>query len=92
MGKQKKKRPYRRRRYEGALLDVAAVAAEKGGSEKAWRAKIARGEVPYVRLGGRILMRRAALEEYIAALEVVSVADAVKATVRRAERDGGASA
>jgi excisionase family DNA binding protein len=84
----RKRKETKRRRYTGELLDVAAVSTEKGGSEKAWYAKIARGEVPYIKMGGRVLIRRSSLEEYLAALEVVSVADAVAATARRAERDG----
>lgn len=65
----KTKRPYQRRRYEGELLDMAALAAGYGSSEKSWRARVARKQIPHLRLGGRVLVRRSALEAYLAALE-----------------------
>ena len=86
--KERTKRKFQRRRYDGELVDVAASAAILGGTEKAIRARIARGQIPFLRLGGRILMRRSALVEYLRALEVVSVAQAVEA-IRRSSADGG---
>jgi excisionase family DNA binding protein len=72
MTPKKKSRPYQRRRYEGELLDIAALAAGYGSSEKSWRARIARKQIPHLRLGGRVLVRRAALDAYLAALEVAA--------------------
>jgi excisionase family DNA binding protein len=64
------------------LLDVAAVATVIGTTEKTIRARIARRQLPYLRLGGRIVIRRAALLQYLQSLEVVSVIDAVEASQR----------
>lgn len=62
----------RRRRLRGRLLDVAAVADELGASEKAIRARIARGDIPARRLGrGRVIVLREELDAWLASLPPV---------------------
>ena len=65
------------RRFDGALLDVQAAAELLGCSPKTLRARVARRLVPFRRLGGRVLFKRAELLEFIDALDGVSVNDAL---------------
>ena len=63
--------PAARRRYDGGeLLDVAGTAALLGTTERAVRARIARRQLPHLRLGGRVVVRRAALLAFLESLEV----------------------
>jgi hypothetical protein len=77
-----------RRRLNGAVKDVAGVAAYLGESEKAVRAQIARGLIPHRRLGGRIVVLADELNDYLLRLPGVS-ADEALANV--ASRGGGVS-
>ena len=43
------------RRFDGELRDIATQAQRLGVTEKALRAQVARGLIPYRRLGGRIV-------------------------------------
>ena len=69
-----------RRRIDGKLILGIQEAGELLGlTEKATRARIERGEIPARRLGGRIVVLRAELEAYVAALpRVVSVGQETK--------------
>ena len=72
-----------RRRLAGALLDIPALAAKLGESEKAARAQIARGMIPYRRLGGRIVVLADELDRYLQALPGVTVEQALEASHAR---------
>ncbi len=63
---------------QGALLDVPAAAEFLGVSEKALRARIARGQVPFKRWGGRLVFRRQELSEYLEMLPGVSLEEALE--------------
>jgi hypothetical protein len=72
-----------RRRLDGAVKDVAGVAAFLGESEKAVRSQIARGLLPHRRLGGRIVVLTDELTEYLRRLPGVTVDQAVANVVTR---------
>ena len=65
------------------LLDIQATARIYGGTPAAWRARIARKQIPYRRLGGRILIVRRELDQLIADLPGVHLAE-----IRRSAKDG----
>ena len=79
------KRP---RRLNGAVKDVASVAAFLGESEKTARAQIARGLIPYRQLGGRIVVIHEELVEYLRQLPGVTTAEALKNAATRAGAEG----
>lgn len=64
------------RPFNGALLDVAAVAVLLGCSEKTVRARVSRHLLPFRRLGSRIVFRRDELQQFLDALPGVSVEEA----------------
>jgi hypothetical protein len=67
-----------RRRLDGEVLDVAAGAELIGETEKATRSQIARGLLPYRRLGGRVVLLRSELLEYLRRLPGVTLAQALE--------------
>lgn len=62
----------RRRTYDGAIMDVATLAAFFGSTPKAVRAGVARGLLPHRRLGGRVVFIRTEIEQFIHDLPGVS--------------------
>jgi len=64
------------RPFTGALLDVAAVAALLGCSEKTVSARVSRHLLPFRRLGSRIVFRRDELEHFLDALPGVTLDEA----------------
>jgi len=60
------------RRINGQLLDVGGIAAYVGLTDKATRGRIARGEIPARRLGGRIVALRSELDQWLAKLPPVA--------------------
>ena len=64
------------RRFNGALLDVAAAAVFLGCSEKTVRVKVSQHRLPFRRLGSRIVFRRTELEAFLDDLPGVSVDEA----------------
>jgi hypothetical protein len=75
-----------RRRLNGAVLDVPAMADRLGDTEKGIRAKIARGLLPYRRLGGRIAFLSDEVDAFLHQLPGVSVAEALANIAARGER------
>lgn len=68
-----------RRSINGSLfMGIAELAAERGGTEKSIRAKVARGQLPYFKDGGRIKFLRADIERFYAAKRVLSVEQALE--------------
>jgi hypothetical protein len=65
------------RRIDGAMLDVHGAARLTGDTEKAVRAKIARGLLPYRRLGGRVVFLRSELLAFLEALPGVRLEEAL---------------
>jgi excisionase family DNA binding protein len=65
------------------LLDVPAVAVLLGCTARAVRAYIARNDLPFQRLGSRIVFRREKLEQWLDALPGVSVDEATENIARR---------
>jgi hypothetical protein len=54
-----------KRRINGEILDVSAAAQQWfGGSEDLVRSRVARGQIPYRKFGGRIIFLRHELEEF----------------------------
>ena len=64
------------RRIAGEALDVRSTAALLGGSEYQTRGLIARGLIPYRRLGGRIIVLRGELETFLAGLPGITAEEA----------------
>lgn len=76
------------RRLNGAVLDVAAAAELLGATEKAVRARAARGLLPWRRWGGRILFLREEMLGFVVALPGVTLQQALENIRARAvERD-----
>lgn len=71
------------RRLNGFAMDVAATASFLGDTEKGTRAKIARGLLPYHRLGSRVICLRDELEAYLRQLPGITAAEAIKNIARR---------
>ena len=77
------------RRLNGELRDVATQAQALGISEKALRAKVARGTIPYRRDGGRIVFLAEEVSAFLHALPGVSVEEALQnVAARRGEEVG----
>ena len=66
-----------RRRINGFVLDIATAAQFAGWTEKAMRARVERGRVPFKRDGRRILFIRDELEDFLRGLEGVDVKEAL---------------
>lgn len=60
-------------------ISVAEAAPALGLTEKALRQRIARGQIPYRKLGKRILIPAEELEQFLAALPGRSAREAVTA-------------
>ena len=73
------------RRIAGKVLDVATQAQYLGETEKQLRAQIARGIIPYRKLGGRIIFIADEVTEFLRQLPGV---DAQQALAIIAERNG----
>jgi excisionase family DNA binding protein len=70
---------YPQRKEATMLLDLPSAAADLGGiGISTLRRMIARGDLPIVRLGRRVLIRREALEELIA--EQAKLSDGTEGT------------
>jgi excisionase family DNA binding protein len=65
----------KRRAISGLLLGVSEAAALLGNSERSLRALVARGLVPFRRLGSRVVFRRVELEKFFETLDGVTLAD-----------------
>jgi hypothetical protein len=88
MARKKPKEPRKRSRaIQGAIYDVAGLATRDGDSQKAIRGRVARGTIPYRRLGGRIIFLADELDAFYKALPGVSATEAV---ANLAQRDGRA--
>jgi excisionase family DNA binding protein len=67
---------------EPKYLDIDSAAAHLGMTSRAVRARVGRGQLPFRRLGGRIIIPRDELERYIRALDGVSASEAAEALAR----------
>ena len=76
------------RRINGFVLDIATGAQFAGWTEKAMRARVGRGRVPYRRDGGRIIFLRDELETFLRRLPGVGVDEALKNERARRTGDG----
>ncbi len=74
--KKQKNQAQNRRCIDGELLDVKACAQFLGPSEHTVRARVRRREIPFRRLGGRIVFIRKELELFLSNLEGCSVKEA----------------
>jgi len=70
---------------ETLLLSVKEAAAFLGMTQDALRARIKRRVVPFRRLGGRVMLLRTELEQYIARLPGVDTDEALEAMQSRRE-------
>jgi excisionase family DNA binding protein len=61
-------RALERRALDGELLDVSKGALLLGCTEKGLRRRIERREIPFRRLGGRVVFLRSELEAFLGAL------------------------
>jgi hypothetical protein len=66
-----------RRRFDGAVKDVAGEALELGVTVKTLRAQVARGLIPYRKLGGRIVFLPDEVREFLRQLPGVTAAQAL---------------
>lgn len=71
------------RTFNGTVLDVRAAAAYLGGSERSLRWHVARGLVPYRKLGGRIVFKRVELETFVDDLPGITLAQARRNAAKR---------
>ncbi len=76
------------RRINGLLLDVRSLALKYGPPEKKVRADIARGLLPYHRLGGRIVFLDDEIVDFYRRLPGVSVSEALANIKVRSQRRG----
>ena len=76
------------RRIDGAMMDLERGGAFLGWKPKMTRARVARGTVPFRRLGGRIVFVKTELEEFLQALDGVNLHQAL-GNLR--ERAGGSA-
>lgn len=58
----------KRKKFDGAVLDVSTAACLTGMSEKTIRARVARRCLPFRRFGGRIVFLRSELEQFLQGL------------------------
>lgn len=75
---------------EKIALSVADAAACLGVSPSMLRGLIAQNEVPHIRVGGRVLIPRVALENYVAG-KLRDAAELAKAGGARVEQTLGAA-
>jgi hypothetical protein len=68
--------PTGRRSFAGQILDIAAASARYGGTERLWYNRVAAGQVPYHRWGGRICFLAAELDAFFSNLPGVSLDEA----------------
>lgn len=68
--------PTGRRSLAGQILDISAASARYGGTERLWYNRVASGQVPYHRWGGRICFLVAELDAFFANLPGVSLEEA----------------
>lgn len=61
----------------GALLDVTHTANHLGLTERGIWARVARNQIPYRRMGGRVVFVRRDLEKWIETLEGCSLREAL---------------
>jgi Helix-turn-helix domain len=84
------KRP---RRFDGAVKDVAGEAFELGVTVKTLRARVARGLIPYRKLGGRIVFLPDEVREFLRQLPGVTAQQALaNVTARRDHPDAAPGA
>lgn len=67
------------------FLTIAEAAPPLGLTEKALRQRIFRGQLPYRKLGRRVLIPAEELERFLAALPGKTVAEAVAAVEDRSK-------
>jgi hypothetical protein len=77
-----------RRRFDGALRDIAGQSTAFGITEKALRSQVARGLIPHRRLGGRIVFLADEVTAFLRGLPGVSAEQALANVTARA---GGAA-
>jgi hypothetical protein len=65
------------RRFAGAIRDVDGIATFLGETPKQARAQVARGLLPYRRLGGRIVFLMDEIQEFLRKLPGVSAEEAL---------------
>jgi hypothetical protein len=61
------------RTFSGEVMDIRATSQHLGQTECQTRSQIARGILPYRRLGGRIIVLRSELCNFLDGLEGVSI-------------------
>jgi hypothetical protein len=66
----------KRKAINGQLLDIATASQLLGCSERSLRARVAQRLVPFRKFSGRVVFRRAELEQFIEQLPGVTVAQA----------------
>ncbi len=65
------------RTINGAAMDIPHGAAFLGIPVKAARARIARGTLPYRRMGGRLVFLKTELEQFLQSLDGVNLHEAL---------------
>jgi hypothetical protein len=71
---------------DGAALDVRGASVFYGGTEKRTRGYVARRQIPFRRLGGRIIFLRAELEQWLTTLDGCTLDEARTNLEARHER------
>jgi hypothetical protein len=52
------------RTMSGAILDIGGLSADYGWSPRAIRGRVARRQIPFRKLGGRVVFIRAEIEKF----------------------------
>ncbi len=76
------------RTFNGEVMDKAALADYLGCSKKTVDARIDRGLLPHRKWGGRVVVLRSQLVQFIQRLEGTSVDEALKNEAARRSSDG----
>ncbi len=76
------------RRIDGSIFDVSTCALRLGISEKTVRSKVRRGLLPFRKYSGRIIFLEREIQECLAGLPGVTVAEALRNLAARRGRQG----
>ena len=66
------------RRFNGILMDVRGLAVYLGTSEHCVRSRVRRREIPFKKMGGRLLFRKHEIDRYLEQLPGCDLDEAVQ--------------
>ncbi len=66
------------RRFNGILMDVLGLASYLGTSEHCVRSRVRRREIPFRKLGGRIVFLKNEIDQFLAELPGTTIQEVLK--------------